>query len=290
MIASEGKRPTLGVVAISKNEEVDLSYFLNHLLPWVDEIVIVDDASTDRTVEIARAAGPKVRVIEHPMDKERGFAGQRNVGIEASTSDWLLHMDIDERVTPELAEEILRAILDQTKNAYRYRRLNFFLHRPMHSGGWQYWNNPQLARRGKHYFRNIVHEECVVEGQPMSIGQLKGYMIHLNDTNYEERLRKNIQYMQLKTEKIVSQGIKVRWHHLLLHPLLRAMKSYFVRGGFREGTRGLIFALYTFVGTFNWWACAWDRQNAIPRQQIEEEIASRWQVYAKLRNLNWREI
>jgi (heptosyl)LPS beta-1,4-glucosyltransferase len=274
------KRPTLGVVAISKNEEVDMPYFLNHLLPWVDEIVIVDDASTDRTVEIARAAGPKVRVIEHPMDRELGFAGQRNVGIEASTADWLLHMDIDERVTPELAEEILQAIRDPTKNAYRYRRLNFFLGRPMRRGGWQYWNNPQLARRGKHYFRNRVHEECVVEGPPNSIGQLKGYMIHLNDINYEERLRKNIQYMQLEADKIISRGIKVRWWHLLLHPLFRALKSYFIQGGFREGNRGLILAIYTFAGTFNWWACAWDKQNAIPRQQIERDLASRWQAYA----------
>src|SRR5437867_9133513 len=102
-------RPTLGIVAICHNEEKDMPRFLEHLLPWVDEIVLVDDGSTDRTVEIAQAAGPKVRVIVSPKTADEGYSDQRNKGIDAAFSEWLLHMDIDERVTPGLAEEILKA-------------------------------------------------------------------------------------------------------------------------------------------------------------------------------------
>ena len=91
MTATDG-RPTLGVVAISWNEETDMPLFLEHLLPWVDEIVIVDDASTDRTVEIVRTAGPKVKLVEHPKDPETELAGQRNLGIDNASADWLLHM------------------------------------------------------------------------------------------------------------------------------------------------------------------------------------------------------
>lgn len=269
-------RPTLGVVAISRNEEQDLPGFFKHLLPWVDQIIIVDDASADRTGDIARNAGPKVNVIEHPMDRELGFAGQRNVGIEASTTDWLLHMDVDERVTPELAEEMLKSIWDATKNAYRYRRLNYFLHHPMRGGGWQYWNFPQLARRGKHYFKDPIHEKCVVDRQPESVGQLKGYMWHLNDANYTERLRKDMLHIQLEANNLLSHGTNVRWYHLILNPVLRALRSFFLQGGYREGRRGLIFAMYTFVRTFNLWACVWDRQNTIPREALEEEMESCW--------------
>jgi len=269
-------RPTLGVVAISRNEEQDLPGFFKHLLPWVDEIIIVDDASADLTVNIVKNAGPKVKVIEHPMDKELGFAGQRNLGIEASTADWLLHMDIDERVTPELAEEILESIWDNIKNAYRYRRLNYFLHYPMRGGGWQYWNFPQLARRGKHYFRDPIHAKCMVDNQAESVGQLKGYMWHLNDANYAKHLRKDMLHMPLEVNSILSHGINVQWYHLLLNPVLRALRSFFLQRGYREGRRGLIFAIYTFVRTFNLWACAWDRQNTIPRDALEHKIESCW--------------
>ena len=102
------KAPTLGVVAICRNEQRDLGGFLEHLLPWVDEIVLVDDGSTDDTLKIARNAGPKVSVISSPRLPGEYFSHQRNKGIKAARSEWLLHMDIDERVTPELRREIKR--------------------------------------------------------------------------------------------------------------------------------------------------------------------------------------
>src|SRR5687767_11794205 len=99
--------PTLGVVAISHNEERDIGAFLEHLLPWVDEIVIVDDGSTDGTAHLIRAASAKIKFVESPRTCDEYYSHQRNKGIKAATADWLLHMDIDERVTPALAEEIL---------------------------------------------------------------------------------------------------------------------------------------------------------------------------------------
>ena len=139
-------KQTLGVVAISYNEEKDLPGFLSHLEFWVDEIVIVDDGSTDRTASIAEAASDKVKFMVSPREEGEYFAVQRNKGIHLAESDWLLHMDIDERVTPSLSAEILAAVEDETKDGYRYRRLNLFLHRPMRGGGWQDWNMVHLER------------------------------------------------------------------------------------------------------------------------------------------------
>lgn len=269
-------RPTLAAVAIAKNEEQDIVGFLHNLTPWVDEIVIIDDGSTDRTPALIRELAPNAIYKSEPMDPETGFGGQRNRGIDAATADWLLHMDIDERVTPALAREIRESIACADFNAYRYRRLNFFLHRPMHTGGWQHWNNAQLARRGAHRFVNRVHEEVVVDGGDAKTGQLRGEMWHLNDRDYVERVGKNLRYMQMTGDEILARGTVVRWYHLLLYPLYRALRSYFVEGGFRQGTTGLVFALYTFSSTFNWYAYAWDKQRRIPRAELERQLVEQW--------------
>jgi len=270
------RQPTLGVIAIAKNEERDLPRFLQHLMPWVDEIVVVDDGSTDRSVLLLQAAGTKVRLLERSMRPEEGFAGQRNAGIALARSDWLLHMDIDERVTPQLASEI-RAVIGRTRlNAFRYRRLNFFLHRPMRAGGWQHWNHPQLARRGRHRFMNLVHEDCVIDGGEAMTGQLAAQMWHLNDEDYMERVTKNLRYTPPTGEALLARGITVRWYHLLFHPLARALRAYFLDGAWRAGTRGLLFSLYTFTSSFNWWAYAWDKQQRVPREELEKQLSDLW--------------
>jgi glycosyltransferase involved in cell wall biosynthesis len=267
--------PTLGVVAISRNEERDLPGFLNNILPWVDEVVLVDDSSTDRSREIALAAGEKLRLVDHPMT-DGGFGEQRNVGIRHATSEWLLHMDVDERITPALAREIRETISRTNLNAFRYRRLNFFMHRPMRGGGWGGWNNPQLARAGVHRFVNTLHEQCVVDGAPGAIGQLAAQMWHLNDESYMERLSKSNQYCHLEAQKLVAEGHNPQWRHLVLLPVAHFMKTYFLRRGFRDGMPGLIAAVHSASAVFRTHAIAWDLKNGIPRDQLERSLQQLW--------------
>jgi (heptosyl)LPS beta-1,4-glucosyltransferase len=273
---NKSKRSTLSVVAICRNEQRDLPGFLEHLLPWVDEIVLVDDGSTDTTEVIANKACEKVKFIRHPRTQADGFAGQRNCGIAASTCDWILNMDIDERPTPALKAEILHAISATPLNAFRYRRSNYFLHRPMRAGGWNSWNNPQLARREHHSYQGKVHERCVVVGTPESIGQLNEYMLHLNDEDYAERLRKSMQYCRLEADRIIASGRIVSAGRLLISPFFEFAKKYFLQRGFRDGVPGLISAMHAACATFRALALVWDAQNRIPREQLESEIRTLW--------------
>jgi glycosyltransferase involved in cell wall biosynthesis len=280
--ATPPRRPTLGVVAIARNERRDIDGFIRNLEDWVDEIVVVDDHSTDGTFELLRDHGGKVRVIQRKLDREQGgFAAQRNAGLAVCTTDWVLHMDIDERVTPELADEMRGAIAATQLSAFRYHRLNFFLHRPFDAGGWQNWNAPQFARRGKHRFAGAIHETIELDDGPGSAGQLGNSMWHLNDEDYVERMSKNVRYAQFSADAIMQRGVRVRWHHLLLIPLYRALKGYFLRGGWRHGEAGLVFAIYSFYSSFNWYAVAWDRQTRIPRQEIERKLEEKWQRHAR---------
>lgn len=268
--------PTLAAVAICRNEEVDLPGFLENFVPWVDEIVLVDEFSTDRTAEIARAAGNKVKLIQRRRDAESGFAGQRNAGIAIARSTWLLHLDIDNRAPPELAQEIRHAIEDDEKNAFYYRRVNFFLHRQMRGTGLQHWNYPWLARRDKCSFENVLHERCIVEGGPCEIGQLHCPMWHLNDDSYNERLRKSFQYCEIEAMNLLNTGRQVRWFDFLIQPLWVIIKRYVRHNAFRDGIPGLIFTLHSADAVFRAYALAWDTQHCIPRETLEDLMREAW--------------
>jgi glycosyltransferase involved in cell wall biosynthesis len=268
--------PTLGVVAISYNEERDLEGFISHLLLWVDEIVIIDDGSTDRTAEIAMTSMPKIKFIPSPRKDGEFFSQQRNKGIAASSCDWLLHMDIDERVTPELAKEIMAAIRDENKDAYRYRRLNYFLHRPMHGGGWQDWNLVHLAKRNILKFSGMYHEKCIVDTPSARIGQLDEKMWHLNDESYKERMGKSFLYCQEQAAILTENGTQIKWWHLLLMPLKEFIVKLVKKRGFKDGTLGLLFALHASCAVFRAYALVWDEQNKMNRSDIENQLLDMW--------------
>ena len=270
---NQPSKVTFGVVALCRNEERDLPAFLEHLIPWVDEIILVDDGSTDRTIEMARSAGPKVNFLATPRQPGEGYSSQRNKGIAASTSDWLLHMDIDERVTPQLRDEILRVIQCPDKDAYSYHRLNFFLHRPVRNGTWAFYRSLRLARRDK-VFGRMIHEKLIVEGSPSRIGQLKGAMWHYNEPTYEMRLRKSLAYTLLDAEILVEKHQRITAWHLISRPLLAFIKTYILLFGFRDGVTGLILGVHSFASTFDTYVLAWDAQKRLPREKLEAEFAN----------------
>ncbi len=268
--------PTLGVVAISYNEEVDLPGFFDNILSWVDEIVVVDDGSTDGTELIVSNAGPKVKFIKSPRGQNEYYADQRNKGIEVAKSDWLLHMDIDERVSPELATEIKSVLADDTKDGFRFRRLNFFLHRPMRGGGWQNWNLIHLARRELFHFEGKSHEVCVLDSPDERVGQLKNKMWHLNDSSYKERMQKSFSYCQERALDIAERFPRLNALHFICLPSYEFLKKYFGKGGFKDGICGLVFAIHSADAVFRACALAWDKQNHIPREELESKMTDLW--------------
>jgi (heptosyl)LPS beta-1,4-glucosyltransferase len=277
---------TLGVVAISYNEERDLPGFLDSLLPWVDEIVLVDDGSTDATETLASEAGDKVTFIKSPRKEGEYFANQRNKGIRAAASDWLLHMDIDERVRPELAIEIMATIMSSEFDAYRYRRLNYFLNRPMRGGGWETWNLVHLARREVLRFEGMYHERCVLSVPDTKVGQLKARMWHLNDVSYASRMRKSFNYCHEQAVEIAANNTKLKWHHLIVYPLGEFLKKYIYKRGFRDGALGLLFCLHSAGAMFRACALVWDEQHSIPREELEQVMKDMWKESAGLAHDN----
>jgi glycosyltransferase involved in cell wall biosynthesis len=267
---------TIGVVAISFNEASDLPGFLKHLLPWVDEIVIVDDGSTDQTAQIARDAGQIVRFLDSPRADGEYYADQRNKGIQAATADWLIHMDIDERIPADLGLEIVTAIRRDAFDAFRYRRLNYFLHRPMKGGDWTNWNQVHLARRELLEFSGMYHEKVELSVSEDRIGQLEALMVHLNDDSYAERLRKSSRYQFEVAERLQRSGKSIRGLNIIWSFLREFIYQFIWKKGFRDGTVGLVWAFHAASAANRAHLLAWDEGHRISRGKIEKSILLEW--------------
>jgi (heptosyl)LPS beta-1,4-glucosyltransferase len=276
-VPNTAKRQSLGVVAICYNEQRDLPGFLENLLGWVDEIVLVDDGSTDDTPALAANAGDKVTFIRSPRRPGEYYSHQRNKGIARASSDWLLHMDIDERVTPELAEEILESINNPNRDAYRFRRLNFFLHRPMRGGGWQKWNMVHFAKRHVLRFGGMFHETCELNVPPSRIGQLESPMWHLNDATYIERMGKSAAYCLEDAERLRKSGRRIHWFHLVIVPPTHLLARLIAKRGIADGVPGLLSSIHSSCARFRALAIIWDEQHRLPRSELEKRIRRRWE-------------
>ncbi len=265
-------KPTLGVVTISKNEEQDLPYFLGHLVDWVDEIIIIDDNSTDSSRDIAAKFGSKVMFIVSPRNDNEYFSHQRNKGIALAQSEWLIHMDIDERISDNMKVEILQAIQQPNMDAFKYYRDNYFLHKSMRGGGWTTWNRPHLAKKETFIFGGMFHEDQQFHAEKPKIGQLHEKMIHLNDANFGERMDKSRRYLPEFVNVLKQKNLQVNAIHFIIYPMKVFLKKYIYQKGFLDGTLGFIWAIHSSVAIFQALALLWDEQNRISRLELEHNI------------------
>lgn len=272
---------SLSVVVITKNEEQDLPGFLESFSKIADEIVIIDDGSTDRTEEIAKAAGPDIFFISSPRKATEGFCDQRQKGVDAARGEWLLQVDCDMRLTPELAIEVLSGIKDEKAVAYRFRLQQYFMNKRVRYGGFQYWNQHWLSRRNATSWSQKVHERIHVNPAYGSIKQLESRMIHLNDENFSERLRKNHQYSKLEAVRFIEEGERIHLCKFFVTPIWRAFRSYVLMFGFRDGKVGFLWSYYQFTGLSTIYFLAWEMQNGGSRIDNEKSIKNEMNRFRK---------
>ena len=229
---------TLSVVLITLNEAANLPRTLASV-SWAHEIVVVDSGSTDATKEIAKSLG--ARLIEEPW---KGFANQKNSAIAHATGDWVLSLDADEEVSPELAREI-QALLESEPpfSAYRIPRLNHFLGRPLRHGG--YWPDPKLRlfRSGAARFaERPVHETMEAKGPT---GTLKNPLPHHCYPTLEDYIEHMNRYSSVGAQMLVDSGraprtvLALAWN-ALLNPAATFIYNYICRLGFLDGREGLL--------------------------------------------------
>ena len=252
---------TVACIVITKNEERNIADCLASAR-WADELIVVDAESADTTVELAHASGAKVFVRPWP-----GFGLQKNFGMAQASSDWILILDADERVTEELRDEV-RACLDRWQPgapvACRIPRRNFFYGAWVRRAGVYPDYQVRLFRRGAAHYNDVaVHENLLVEG---AIGTLAGHLDHYTERRIQDHFKKFGLYTTLAAQEKAKRVRTVGWIDLAFRPLVVLVKTYVLKQGFRDGVRGLIVCVFASMYTFVKYAKLWDatRQAAAP--------------------------
>jgi glycosyltransferase involved in cell wall biosynthesis len=249
--------PTLSAIIITRNEAHNLHDCLQSLQGWVDEIIVVDSHSTDDTVAIAQQHGAKV---SQPSDWP-GFGPQKNRALDLATCDWVLSIDADERVTPELATEIKQVLRASTDNvAYQMPRLSWYCGKFIRHAGWQPDNVLRLFQRGTARFSDDLVHERVVTDQP--VVTVKNHLLHYSYRNFSQVLSKVDAYSTASAKQAYARGKRSSVAGALGHGTWAFFRTYVIRAGFLDGAHGLALSISNAETSYYKYLKLWQLQQA----------------------------
>lgn len=244
----------ISVITLTLNEEKNVTECLASIR-WADELIVVDSGSTDRTVELAKTFTQNILTVEW-----KGYGAARNLALERCTGDWVFWLDADERVPPELAEEIRRAVHqnDMQVAAYSVGRRAYFLGRWIKHCGWYPSRVTRLFRRGKGKFTETqVHEQLIVDG---FVRELKNDLIHYTDPDLNHYFTKFNKYTSLAAHDMQTAGRSFALYDLIVRPVFVFLKMYLFRLGFLDGLQGFILSVASSTYVFTKYAKLWELQ------------------------------
>lgn len=250
----------ISVIVITRNEEAIIRSCLESVR-WADEIVLIDQSSTDRTREIAAEFTDKIFVTSC-----KGSCNpDRMDGIAKATQDWILFLDADEIVPPDLREEIQSVLRDPRGcTSFYLGRKNFFLGRWIRGCGWYPAYSIKLFRKGHAVFPSGVHRDArAVNG---TAGYLKARTLHYTYTSLSQYLAKMDRFTTRSATEAFNGGFRILWFHFpacfILKPGFYFFRKYFMWCGFRDGFRGLFIAFSSGLSLIFHYAKIWELQNS----------------------------
>ncbi|MGE4232614.1 MAG: glycosyltransferase family 2 protein [Bacteriovoracia bacterium] len=230
------ERNKIGVTIITLNEEKDLPKCIESL-GFADEIVVVDSGSSDKTAEVAKKLGAKVYI-----EPWRGYGAQKNRAMELCDADWVLNVDADEVITPELRDEILSEIKNSSQDsAFAISRKTFYWGKWIRHGGWYPNYVTRLARKGHaRWTEPNVHEELVSN---QGVRRLKNSMEHYTFQGLSDQIATNLRYARQGAHDLYQKGARPSLLKLLLKPLSKFFETYIIKKGFLDGLAGFVISV-----------------------------------------------
>jgi glycosyltransferase involved in cell wall biosynthesis len=226
----------LSVVVSAFNEELKIEDCLRSV-SFADEIIVIDNTSSDKTVEIAKKYTPKI--FTKPNNLMLNV--NKNFGFSKASGDWFLSLDADERITPELQREIVRVINNSKANGYWIPRKNIIFGKWIKYTGWYPDYQLRLVKKGKGKFpAKHVHEMIKVEGKTE---KLTNPMVHYNYDGIFQFLRKMEIYVESESKNLVKEGYGLKVEDAINFPLKEFLSRFFAREGYKDGLHGLVLSL-----------------------------------------------
>lgn len=266
-------KPTLSAIIIAKNEEQMLANCLA-TLSWCDEIVVIDNGSSDKTAQIAENFNAKVISFEHSS-----FARLREEGAKRASKDYLFYVDADERVTPQLAKEILLQLeLDPTKSL-KIKRLNVCYGHQLNHGGWQDdWVTRVFPKNSLQGWQGIIHESPVYTAETLS---LKQPLVHLTHRSMADNLYKSAQWTIQEASLLYKAGAKpVNFFTLMRKGTMEFWRRLVLKKAYKDGMAGLVEALVQAMNRVFVYIQLWELQTkpSLPDRylQMEQHISKEW--------------
>lgn len=242
----------ISALIITKNEAHNIIELIENLA-FADEIVIVDSFSTDETEQLALQFD-KVRFYKHSFEN---FASQRNIALSYASHPWILFLDADERLSPELTQEIKLTLKKPTADAYFFYRTYYYNKKLMRFTGLQADKNIRLFRKEVGTYTGLVHEKLMVDGK---IGVLKNKLIHYSFHDFESYKQKLGYYGRLKAKEKFSKGEKYSIAKKYAHTVYCFLNRYFFRLGILDGSKG---AIVSYLMAYS----IWERYKEMKRLQ-----------------------
>lgn len=255
----------ISAIVITRNVENIIADCLDSL-SFCDEIVVIDNKSEDRTIEIAGKMGAKV--FEYVSDD---FAKSRNFGLEKAGGEWILYVDADERVTKELALNIRQQVLNAKSqfSAFKLKRKNFYFG----NHEWPYIERiKRLFKKDKlEGWYGKLHESPRILGE---IGELEGYLLHYTHRDLKSMLAKTIKWSKIEAELRFKSGHpKMAWWRFPRVMLTAFFNSYIRQGGWKVGVVGLIEGMYQSFSIFITYSRLWEMQEKLSARNVLQSDA-----------------
>ena len=246
----------ISAMVLTKNEEKNIERCLKSL-DFCDEIIVVDDYSTDKTLEIIRNVGNKNICSVHKRKLNNDFAQQRNFGLSKATNNWVLFIDADEEVTRELMNEISRVILserseskDLINNAFRIKRRDYFWNQELKFGEIKKVRNQgivRLVKKNSGTWMGTVHE---VFHTANKVGQINGFLNHYPHPTLKEFINDINYYSSIRAEELFNRGVKTNIFEIIFFPFGKFIYNYFLNFGFLDGPAGFTYAFMMSFHSF----------------------------------------
>lgn len=251
----------ISVIILTRNEEPMIGDCLDSV-KWADEIVVVDHGSTDKTLDIVKKFGVK-KIINAP--ESSNFSERRNLGVKETSDEWLLYIDADERVTPELKKEVLSivhgSLLKSQVVAYAIPRKNVRLTKVLHHGGWWPDYVLRLMRKDKLIgWEGELHEQPKIDGE---VGKLKEAFLHYSHRgSFEHKMQNTIKWSEIEGRKMFEANHPPMNTARFLSAMWREFYKRMIKfQAWRDGTEGIIEAFYQVFSVFLSYARLWEMQN-----------------------------